>query len=268
MENEKAPGTQTRLGDALNYLPNGVVIKSETGMGATTLEIQAERNSIIVEPLRFTAQSKADKSPNYLFVGTRFGKKNAPKEDEIFQYLRNPAITYKKIICVVDSLPKVLDSIVKAGYSLSDFFLMLDETDSLQLDSTFRTVMNEAFEIYKKFPSENRATVTATPLMFSDPDLATEVVTEFRYAKSDPRELTLILTPDYKAQVCEKITEILKKHPNQKIFIALNHVSDTMDVADHLVKEKKLKPMILESYAAPLQRERLGAGTPRLHPKN
>lgn len=241
LKNESALGVQVRLGDVFNYLPNGVVVKSETGMGATTLEIMAERNSIIVEPLRFTAQSKADKSSDFLFVGTRIGKRDATKESEILRYLGNSAILHKKIICVVNSLPKVLKAIEEARMCISDFFLMLDETDSLQLDATYRKEMNEAFEIYKAFPPANRATVTATPLKFSDPELSSEPVTEFRYAKIVPREISLIHTEDYKGQVYEEITSILKKHPKQKIFIALNQVADCMDIADYLVKGRKAK---------------------------
>lgn len=242
LKNESAPGVQLRLGDVFNYLPHGVVVKSETGMGATTLEIMAERNSIIVEPLRFTAQSKSDKKPEYLFVGTRMDKKSATSESEIIRYLRNPAIPKKKIICVVDSLPKLMNSIVAAGLLHSDFFLMLDETDTLQLDSTYRKAMNEAFEIYKNFPPENRATVTATPLQFSDPDLASEAVTEFLYETSVPRDLTLVLTTNYKAQVYEEIVKIITQHPGQKIFIALNLIPDIMEIADQLEKEKIAKP--------------------------
>lgn len=241
LKNESATGVQLRLGDVFNYLPHGVVVKSETGMGATTLEIMAERNSIIVEPLRFTAQSKAEKSRDYLYVGTPMRGRNTTKKEEILRYLQNSAILHKKIICVVNSLTTVLNTVQEAGMPISDFFLMLDETDSLQLDSTYRKEMNEAFEIYKTFHPENRATVTATPLKFSDPELATEPETEFRYEKIVPREISLIHTEDYKAQVYEEISEILLKQPTQKIFIALNGVADCMDVADHLVKKKITK---------------------------
>ena len=48
-----------KLSDVFHFLPNGFVYKDETGMGATTLEIRAERNSIIVEPLKITASAKA-----------------------------------------------------------------------------------------------------------------------------------------------------------------------------------------------------------------
>ena len=59
----------TRLGDVLTALPHGLVYKEETGMGATTLEFQTPRNSIIVEPIKITASSKAFKH-GALYIGS------------------------------------------------------------------------------------------------------------------------------------------------------------------------------------------------------
>jgi hypothetical protein len=39
----------TKLSSVLNKLPNGIVYKDETGMGATTLELKTPRHSIIVD---------------------------------------------------------------------------------------------------------------------------------------------------------------------------------------------------------------------------
>ena len=49
--NDRTP-LKIKLSEVLKHVPNGIVIKDETGMGATTLEITARRPSIIVEPLR------------------------------------------------------------------------------------------------------------------------------------------------------------------------------------------------------------------------
>jgi len=46
------------LGHAFKFLSHGLVHKEETGMGATTLELKANRNSIIVEPIKIKASSK------------------------------------------------------------------------------------------------------------------------------------------------------------------------------------------------------------------
>ena len=50
-------GKPTKLSDVFNLMPYGHVIKEETGMGATYLELNTERNSIIVEPIKITAST-------------------------------------------------------------------------------------------------------------------------------------------------------------------------------------------------------------------
>ena len=135
------------LSDVLFQLPAGFVYKEETGMGATTLEIFAERNSIIVEPIKITASSKAFKH-NCLYVGssTKYHDKRSPTEAEINAYANDPSIKYKKIIVVADSLPKVLEAIENSVYN--DFFLVLAEIDSFQLDSNYRKSMAECIDFY------------------------------------------------------------------------------------------------------------------------
>jgi hypothetical protein len=54
----------TWLGDSFNFLPPGIIDKRETGIGATTLEINSKRHSIIIEPLRITVVEKAINNPN------------------------------------------------------------------------------------------------------------------------------------------------------------------------------------------------------------
>ena len=46
----------TWLGDVLEFLPNGIINKGITGIGATTLELNCDRNSIIIQPLKMTVE--------------------------------------------------------------------------------------------------------------------------------------------------------------------------------------------------------------------
>ena len=64
---------QYYLSNHFNQLPYGLIDKSITGLGATTLEMKAKRNSIIVTPTKNLAYSKYSKDPkNYLYVGRSF----------------------------------------------------------------------------------------------------------------------------------------------------------------------------------------------------
>lgn len=55
------PQNKTYLGDVFITSPYGLIKKNRTGIGATTLELHSERNSIVVVPTRALAYEKAKK---------------------------------------------------------------------------------------------------------------------------------------------------------------------------------------------------------------
>lgn len=229
------------LSDVLFQLPAGFVYKEETGMGATTLEIFAERNSIIVEPIKITASSKAFKH-NCLYVGssTKYHDKRSPTEAEINAYANDPSIKYKKIIVVADSLPKVLEAIGNSVYS--DFFLVLDEIDSFQLDSNYRKSMAECIDFYKLFSSSKRAMLSATKIDFTDPILKKEPITYIKYDTPYVRIINVITTNpnDLDGLIIDTIINCIKINLNQKIFIAYNSVNGCYNLAEHLVSNQNI----------------------------
>ena len=234
--NRKDTSAVIHLSEVLNFLPAGFVYKEETGMGATTLEIFAERNSIIVEPIKITASSKADKHI-CLYVGseTKFHKKKSPSKKEINDYANDKSIKFKKIIVVADSLPKVIEALGDDVFK--DYFLLIDEIDSFQLDSSYRKSMESCMEIYKKFNKENRAMLSATKIEFSDPILKEEPLTEMKYNIKKPRNISIITTnpKDIHGVVIDMISKIIINHPNDKLFIGYNSVNGCFNLAEHLV---------------------------------
>ena len=226
------------LSDALSFLPSGFVYKEETGMGATTLEIFAERNSIIVEPIKITASSKAFKH-NCLYVGssTKYHDKRSPTEAEINAYANDPCIKYKKIIVVADSLPKVLEAIGDNVYN--NFFLVLDEIDSFQLDSNYRKSMAECIDYYKLFDTSKRAMLSATKIDFTDPILKKESIIYIKYDTPSTRNINIITTNpnDLNGLIIDTIIDCINHNPNQKIFIAYNSVNGCYSLAEHLVSK-------------------------------
>ncbi len=234
------------LSDVFRYLPAGLVHKSDTGMGATTLEIKAKRNSIIVEPIKFTASSKAKKSSkrgkSVLYVGseTSIHRKKISNQ-EILSYVSDSKIKYKKIIVVADSLSRLKN--ILGDKLFQDYFLLIDEIDSFQLDSTYRSNMERCIDIYKLFPPEKRCLLSATPLEFTDPILSNEPVTRLKYDQPHKRTIKIVFTDSAKhinGLVIGKIESILKEHPKEKIFIAYNSVQKNFSLAQYLVKEGKV----------------------------
>ena len=68
-----------KLGDFFNCLPYGIINKKITGIGATTLELKSNRNSIIVLPTKALAYNKhkikkeKDGKDSCMYVGSPIG---------------------------------------------------------------------------------------------------------------------------------------------------------------------------------------------------
>lgn len=230
----------TWLADIISELPNGLVHKEETGMGATTLELLASRNSIIVEPIKITASSKAhkhsvDSGSKVLYVGseTRYHPKKITKS-LIKQYLNDSSITFKKIIVVADSLSKVIEADKNI---FKDFFLLIDEADSFQIDSVFRSSMEKCIDYYKRFDPLKRCLVSATLLDFSDPNLANEPKTVIKYDIPTKRKIEVIghVSEMLLGNSLDKIKELLTDYPTDKIMVAYNSVKGVYSIAEELV---------------------------------
>ena len=236
IRNETPKSHATKLSQVLNFLPAGFVYKEETGIGATTLELTSKRNSIIVEPIKITASSKAHEHAA-LYVGspTRYHTQKSSKKVDIIKYVKDKAIPYKKIVVVADSLPRVVEAI--GADVFKDYFLLIDEIDSFQLDSSYRKSMEACIEIYSKFKPENRAMLSATKINFTDPSLKQEPVVEIKYDIKKPRKISVYTTNAFEilGVVVDSITNIIKKYPGDKIFIAYNSVNGCLNLAQHLV---------------------------------
>lgn len=232
----------TFLGDVLNMLPHGRIDKRETGIGATTLELKCPRNSIIVQPLRITASSKAEGRDDVFYFGNkkrsstgRISTKGIDREIELKEYLNNSDFPYKKISVVADSLPKLIVEMEEVGIDVfNSYFLLVDEIDSIQKDSAFRKRMEPCMSIYKQFSSSSRAVISATLLSFSDPELSSEPLTEFRFVPHKKGSVNLIRSSKINETAYEVIYSLLNK--GGKILVALNSLNDIKYISKELVK--------------------------------
>lgn len=113
-----------------DFLPNGIINKTETGIGGTTVESKSRRNSIIVEPLKSIAATKAMQLEDSLYVGSPtqlYHDSKVVTDNDIKKYHLS-TIKYKKIFVVADSLPRLIRCIGETVYQ--DYFLLIDEIDS------------------------------------------------------------------------------------------------------------------------------------------
>lgn len=230
LEVELADGTF--LSQVIQELPAGIINKSETGIGATSCEMQASRCSIIVEPVKATASAKAG-NRGVLYFGSRTKKhKGDITKAQIQAFLNNTATIDKKIFVVANSLGKLKSYMTPEQFKT--YFLTIDECDKLQLDVNYRSVMEGVMNIYKQHPKELRCLVTATPIKFNDPELKDEPYTVFKYEHSKKRTINLVETPSPLKTAAEEILRISKSNPTEKVVVAFNNVSKLHDLAKTL----------------------------------
>lgn len=242
------PYDNAKLSDVFNQLPYGLIKKNRTGVGATTLELQSPRNSIVVVPTRALAYEKAKHSKDsmtgkykVLYVGGQISGFNPPS---INNYLNDNNIEHKKFIVVIDSLPTLLNEIGEENFK--DYFIMFDEIDSYQYDASFRPNMEKGFEYYFKFPETNRCLISATVGEFTNPRINEEPVINLVFNNPAPRNIELKETNDVLMTTKKHIEHLLANYPNQKILVAFNLLKrGILPIIKSLSEENQAKCAVL-----------------------
>ena len=214
-----------KLSQVFNQLPFGILNKNRTGVGATTLEIKSERNSIIVVPTKNLAFNKAQTGKGkYLYVGSTIKGKadSGTTKKDIIKYINNNSIPYKKIITVADSLKKVLGVLDYLKIDRNTYFLVVDEVDIIQSDSTFRPKLENVIDYYFTFGRENRALLSATIGEFSHPKVREEYMIDIDYQIPQKREINLCRTDNPNKLLCDLVLGI---EGAGKIVIAYNSLT-------------------------------------------
>lgn len=255
LTNSNLHGSPTKLGDVFNYLPSGVIDKTETGIGGTSLELDADRDSIVVEPFVITAYNKSKN----LSISNRFEVHFYGKDPDKFRqkaggkistsifttnadlalvaYIEKVKANGKpiKIACVTDQLSSLKNALdVHQNGLFGNLFLVLDEIDCLQEHSRFRGVMDECLTIYKLHPKDHRVLISATIKEFHDPVLKQEPVSVIKYFNPIQPILELVNCNRPAEETYAIIKSINKKAPQQKIVIALNNIQDCFKLANKL----------------------------------
>ncbi|WP_131555133.1 hypothetical protein [Sphingobacterium deserti] len=224
------------LKDILDSIPsNCILVKVLTGIGATHLEIITHRHSIIIEPNVPVIKGKKKKHK-----GKILGVHEGIYLPQIVSYLKDPKVTYKKIMTTPESFHKVKEAIAEVGMDMyQEFFLMFDECDRTSKDVDFRTDIILPMEDFFKF--ESKAFVSATATIPSDPRFKNqnfeilEVVPDFDYAK----QLDLIQTNNPFAALKKLLHEDITVKEDEQIFIFLNSTVGIMSVIEQLEIQKQ-----------------------------
>lgn len=235
-----------RIGEVMDRVPFGIINKTITGLGATTLEIMnQERDSIIVVPTKSLAYSKyksanLSKGDGYaLYFGSPIKEiKNNVTPRQVQAYLNSNNHWKKKFLVVADSLPRLIKILESNGIDVyHNYFLMVDEIDTMQADSAYRPRLEDVMDYYFKFDWKHRSAVSATLNDFSNPLLENESRVTTRWKDNPKRNIDLIYTNYVDDTTVEIIRQKLTDNPNDKILVAYNSLDGILNILEQLSKK-------------------------------
>lgn len=238
------------LSEVMQEIPSNVILnKVITGCGATTLEINAARHSIIIEPNVPVIIGKQAQHP-FLFAvyeGTT--------RDDVEAYLAGDEDGYRKIITTPEGFDKkVLPAMYKLGIPVyEEYFLLFDECEKPIQDVGYRGDIDLPVEDFFKF--KGKAMVSATPIIPSDPRFEEQgfdmlrIVPTYDYCK----DLTVVVTNNT-VRVLRLLLERYRK-AGEKVCIFLNSTDATLSLIQTLKLQGRCKVFCSEKSVRKLKRE-------------
>ena len=199
------------LSDVMSEIPSDCILsKRIPGCGATTLELETERNSIIVVPNVPVIKSKCGKYSNLL------GVYEDVTVDKIRNYLTNNRL--HKIMTTPESFGKVKTACSGIIDIYNHFFLLMDECHQLIKDVDYRTDIVLPMNDFFRF--KGKALVSATPIGFSDPRFKKFETIEISADYDYRQEITVTHTYNLN----KAISEYLEKHKEGTVCFFVNSV--------------------------------------------
>lgn len=222
---------------------NTILDKTLTGIGATSCEIEAKRNSIIIEPNVPVILGKLNGNENLEAVY----EKCTPYA--IKKYLNDNRIKYKKILTTPESFKKIREAAKVLNINIyKDFFCLFDECEKVTQDIDYRSKI--AQPIYDLFQFEGKAFVSATPLQMSHKEFERQKFQKIKIAPDYDykKDLQLIVTNNFVRDLRNKLEE-LKDSQCVCIFVnktdAINAIIDKLGLKDYNIfcSEKSVKKL-------------------------
>ena len=242
------------LSDVMKEIPTNTILnKVMTGCGATTLEINAARHSIIIEP---NVPVIIGKKAQHDFL---FAVYEGTTREDVKAYLAGEEDGYRKIITTPEGFDKkVLPAMYESGIAVyEEYFLLLDECEKPIQDVGYRGDIYLPVEDFFKF--KGKAMVSATPIIPSDPRFEEQgfemlrIVPTYDYCK----ELTVVVTNNT-VHVLRKLLERYRK-AGEKVCIFFNSTDATLSLIQTLKLQERSKVFCSEKSVRKLKREGFAA---------
>ncbi|KAA2419521.1 hypothetical protein F2X90_15055, partial [Alistipes onderdonkii] len=242
------------LSEVMEEIPTNTILnKVMTGCGATTLEINAARHSIIIEP---NVPVIIGKKAQHDFL---FAVYEGTTREDVKAYLAGEEDGYRKIITTPEGFDK---KVLPAMYELSipvyeEYFLLFDECEKPIQDVGYRGDIYLPVEDFFKF--KGKAMVSATPIIPSDPRFEEQgfemlrIVPTYDYCK----ELTVVVTNNT-VHVLRKLLKRYRK-AGEKVCIFFNSTDATLSLIQTLKLQERSKVFCSEKSVRKLKREGFAA---------
>jgi hypothetical protein len=227
---------------------NKIYFKILPGIGATTLELQTLRWSLIIEPNVPVIKGKKNKKV--------FGVYEGINVDDVIMYLKNDKIVLKKIMVTPESLFKVMEACDILDINIyHKFFMLFDECDRTMKDVAFRKNILLPMDDFFKF--ENKAFISATAVVPTDPRFEEQnfelvyIEPAFDYSKG----IDVIVSNN----VSLTLKSLIEENQGQRICVFLNSIKAiTAVITDLGIKEEsqifcskeKMYPLKADGYNA------------------
>lgn len=242
------------LSDVMKEIPTNTILnKVMTGCGATTLEINAARHSIIIEP---NVPVIIGKKAQHDFL---FSVYEGTTREDVKTYLAGDEDGYRKIITTPECFDKkVLPDMYELGIPVyEDYFLLFDECEKPIQDVGYRGDIYLPVEDFFKF--KGKAMVSATPIIPSDPRFEEQgfemlrIVPTYDYCK----DLTVVITNNT-VRVLRILLERYRK-AGEKVCIFFNSTDATLSLIQTLKLQERSKVFCSEKSVRKLKREGFAA---------
>ena len=206
---------------------NTIINKTICGCGATTLELNTSRHSIIIEPNLPVILGK--KAKHEFLLGVHEGVTTKRIEKYLYD---NQDDGYYKIMTTPESFGKIKRAIRNVRMNLhKDFFLLFDECERTTQDIGYRKTI--ILPINDFFRAEGKAMVSATPIIIEDPRFEEQ---GFKMIKITPdydyrKDLTLVPTNN----VYTTLRKYLKELPEDETVCFFHNSTKGIDlIIEHL----------------------------------
>ena len=227
---------------------NTIVNKTICGCGATYSEIKAPRHSIIVEPNLPVIKGKEKDHPE--IFGVYEGRNRPHIKKYVNQMIREGR--YMKFITTPESFRKIRDALMEMGLDLyADFFLLFDECERTIQDIDYRGSIELPMDEFFNF--HNKAMVSATPLMPSDPRFREQGFTMVKLTPDyDYKQKIGLITTNNTIAVMRRMFERWK---GERIFIFMNATNQIYNIICTFGLQGKSKVFCSDKSVKKLQTE-------------